>query len=289
MIDSDAVRARAARHRSLALRVAEAHVAIGDTRLCAFVSGSTVEELVDERSDVDMSVVLAGLPALERLQQACRDAGSAGWEWTAGDAAEGSFVVSFKLDGVEVQIGYSTHDALQEHLDELLVRHNPDTPLHKLAEGILKAEPLIDGTTLERCQQQLQAFPEPLRRAMVEHALKTPLPWRAISQIIHRDTVLWCRDLQVDACYRLLLALCGLNRRYHTRFQVKRVHKLAAGLTMAPPRLADRLDALLQAPPREAFDALHALEGEVLALVAAGLPDIDLALQHQRRALYVPG
>lgn len=288
-MDRDAVRARAARHRALALRAAEAHVAIGDPRLCAFVSGSTVEELVDERSDVDMSVVLASLPAPERLQQACREAGSAGWEWTVGDAAEGSFVVSFKLDGVEVQIGYSTHDALQAHLDELLVRHDPDTPLHKLAEGILKAEPLIDAATLERCQQQLRAFPEPLRRAMVEHALKAPLPWRAISQIIHRDTVLWCRDLQVDACYRLLLALCGLNRRYHTRFQVKRVHKVAAGLPIAPLSLADRMDALLQAPPREAFDALHALEGDVLALIAAELPDIDLALLHQRRALYAPG
>lgn len=288
-MDAAGIRARAARHRALALRVAEAHIAIGDARLCSFVSGSTVEELVDERSDVDMSVVLASLPAPERLQQACRDAGSAGWEWTVGDAAEGSFVVSFKLDGVEVQIGYSTHDALEAHLDDLLVQHDPDTPLHKLAEGILKAEPLIDAATLERIQQRLQAFPEPLRRAMVGHALKTPMPWRAISQIIHRDTVLWCRDLQVDACYRLLLALCGVNRRYHTRFQVKRVHKLAAALAVAPPRLADRIDALLVAPPREAFDALHALEGEVLALIAAELPDIDLAPLHQRRALYAPG
>ena len=49
-------------------------------------------------------------------------------------------------------------------------------------------------------------------------------------------------DLQVDACYRLLQMLCALNRRYFTRFQVKRVHRLEAQLAIAPPRLADRLD-----------------------------------------------
>lgn len=288
-MDGTDVQARAARHRALALRVAQAHAAIGDSRLCAFVSGSTVENLVDERSDVDMSVILAALPTRERLEQACRDTGSPGWEWTVGDAAAGSFVVSFKLEGVEVQIGYSTHAVLQSHLDQLLVHHDPDTPLHKLAEGILKAEALVDTATLAHCQQRLLAFPEPLRRAMVVQAIKAPLPWRAISQIIHRDTVLWCRELQVDACYRLLLALCGLNRRYHTRFQVKRVHKLAAALAISPPRLADRLDALLVAPPREAFDALHGLEGEVLEMIASEFPDIDLSPQRQRRALYAPG
>jgi DNA-binding transcriptional regulator YdaS (Cro superfamily) len=66
------------------------------------------------------------------------------------------------------------------------------------------------------------------------------------------------------------------------------VHKVAARLPIAPPSLADRMDALLQAPPREAFDVLHALEGEVLALIAAELPEVDLAALYQRRALYAP-
>lgn len=286
-MDTD-VAARAARHRALAARAADAHRPLGDARLCAFVSGSTVEDLVDARSDVDMSVVFERMPASERLQQACRDAGCTGWDWSIGDPADGSFVVSFRLDGVDVQIGYSTHAALGAHLDELLVRHNPDTPLHKLAEGILKAEPLIDAEALRDAQRRLRDFPDGLRRAMVEHALGTPLPWRAISQIIHRDTGLWCRELQVEAAYRLLLALCGLHRRYFTRFQVKRVRRLAAALTRGPAALADRLDALLCAPPREAFDALHGLEGEVLALIAAELPDVDLGPVRQRRAAYRP-
>jgi hypothetical protein len=124
---------------------------------------------------------------------------------------------------------------------------------------------------------------EPLGRAMIEHALLKPaLSWRGIAQLPARDTQLWCRDIQVDTCYRLLHALCGLNGRYFTRFQVKRVGRLAARPAIAPPALAERIDALLSAPPAAAFDALHALEGEVLDLVAAARPEIDLAPAHRR-------
>jgi hypothetical protein len=112
------------------------------------------------------------------------------------------------------------------------------------------------------------------------------MPWRAAAQLLQRDAALWCREIQVDACYRLLLVLCGLNGRYFTRFQVKRLHGLAAKLPFAPPALADRVEALLQAPPREAFRALHVLEGEVLDCVALRLPEVDLSTLRQRRLAY---
>ena len=85
------------------------------------------------------------------------------------------------------------------------------------------------------------------------------------------------REIQIEACYALLHVLCGLNRRWFTRFQVKRMQRLADKLALAPARLAPRIEALLLAPPREAFDALHALEAEVLALVATHMPEVDLA------------
>jgi hypothetical protein len=124
---------------------------------------------------------------------------------------------------------------------------------------------------------------------MVVHGLTGPVSWRGVSQLIHRDAGVWCRELQADACYRLLLVLSGLNARYFTRFQVKRMHKLAAGLAIAPPALAERMDALLDAPPRDAFVALHRLEGEVLDLVAAHMPAVDLTALRKRRAAFTPG
>ena len=269
----------------LAQQVAQAHVAIGDEALLALVSGSVVEAQADALSDVDMSVVLHAMPERSVLQAACTRGGGAPWNWTWGSEAEG-LMVQFELSGVQIQIAYTTHARLQGELDELLVAHNPDTPLHKLAEGMLKAVSLVNAPALAAIQARLAAFPPALGRAMVEHGLKTVTPWRAVSQLIHRDTPLWCRELQVEACYALLLMLCGLNRRYFTRFQVKRVGGLAAKLVRAPWALAVRMEALLCAPPAEAFAQLHGLEGEVLALVAQHLPDIDIAPVQARRAAF---
>jgi hypothetical protein len=271
----------------IAQRVADAHRGIDDASLLSFVSGSTVGNLADARSDVDMSVVFTALPDEAVLRNACRRAGG-DWFWSSGNTTDG-LVVAFRVDGIEVQIGYNSHATLTTDLEDLLVRHNPDTPNHKLAEGVLKALPLAGAERLAAWQRRLAAFPPVLGRAMVEHGLKAPLSWRGAAQLLHRDAALWCRDIQVDACYRLLLVLCGLNHRYFTRFQVKRLHGLEAKLPIAPPALADRIEALLGAPPRDAFDALHRLEAEVLDRVAAHLPDVNLEAARKRWADYVPG
>lgn len=269
------------RRIALAQRVADAHRGIDDASLTSFVSGSTVDGWADDRSDVDMSVLFATLPEESVLREACRRAGG-DWFWQQGSVEEG-LVVAFRLDGIEVQIGYQHLAGFENDLDDLLLRHNPDTPNHKLAEGTLKALPLAGASRLEAWQRRLAVFPDELALAMVRHGLKPSISWRGMAQLVHRDTALWCRDLQVDACYRLLLILSGINRRYFTRFQVKRVHPLTARFSIAPRELADRIEALLALPPKAAFDALFALEGEVLELVAAHEPAVDLATAWQRR------
>lgn len=276
--------------RRLAQRVADGHRGIDDSTLLCFVSGSVVEGLADARSDVDMSVVMAQLPGREVLEQACQSAGGTPWFWLAGDLAEQQLVVAFHVDGVEVQIGYTSHTVLHDQIDELLVRHNPDTPLHKLAEGILKAEPLFSQRPLQALQQRLAVFPPELALAMARHFSGTPpFPWKAMNQLIERDAALWCRELQVQACYRLLGMLAAVNDLYYTTFQNKRLHHFAARLQRSPPDLADRIEALLSADPAPAAQALHRLEGEVLALVAERFPTLDLSAVLARRAHFIPG
>jgi len=271
---------------ALARRVADAHRGIDASSLLSFVSGSTVEGIADARSDVDMSVLFAALPEERLLRDACRTIGGE-WFWSSGNVSEG-LVVSFMLDGIEVQIGYNSEARFVADLDEVLVRHDPDTVNHKLAEGVLKGVPLAGAERFHALQQRLAAFPAPLARAMVERGLKPVVSWRGVSILLHRDAALWLREVQVDACYRLLQVLCGLNRRYFTRYQVKRTHRLAAALTIAPPALGDRIEELLHAPVRPGCVALHALEGDVVELVAVHMPDVDLARIRALREVFAP-
>lgn len=275
--------------RRIAQRVADAHRGLDDSSLLSFVSGSVVDGWADEQSDVDMSIVLDTLPPPDVLEQACQHAGGTRWFWTSGDVAAQQAVVAFHVDGIEVQVAYASHAVLQGQLDDLLLRHNPDTPLHKLAEGVLKAEALFGQRTLQALQARLADFPPELALAMARHFSATPTPWRVLRQLLLRDAALWCRDLQVQACYRLLGLLAAVNHRYYTPFQNKRLHAFADSLSRAPERLADRIEAVLSGPADRSCLALHALEGDVLALVAQAFPGLDLAATEARRAQFIAG
>lgn len=275
--------------RTIARRVADAHAALGDTTMMALVSGSVVEDIADARSDVDMCITFDALPAELVLHGACAASGGAPWHWQAGALTDGGLVVAFQLDGVEVQIAYNDSATLTSELDQVLIAHDPDTPLHKLAEGLQKAEPLFGEARLRALQGRVADFPAPLGRAMAAHFLGQVTPWRAIGQIVHRDATLWCRQLQAEAGYRLLGALAGLNGQYFTTFQFKRMQRFTAKLPIAPQALAQRIEQALRADTAQGFQALHALEGEVLALVAIRWPDLELAAVRARHASFDPG
>lgn len=271
--------------REIARRVARAHEPLGaGNGLLALVSGSVVEDIADGRSDVDMSIVFDTLPSEEALRAACAEP----WIWQLGSRDEGSLVVAFRIDGIEVQIAYSDHATLVRELDQVLVAHDPDTPQHKLAEGLAKAEALVGADRLQALQRRIADFPEPLGRAMAAHFLGRVTPWRAIGQLLHRDASLWCHELRVQAGYRLIGALAGLNALYFTTFQFKRMRGFVAKMPVAPPDVAARIERALNAGAEEGFAELHALEGEVTALVAQRWPDLDLGAVRERHAAYVP-
>lgn len=273
--------------RRIALRVAQAHEPLLPGAVTAMVFGSSAEDgLADSRSDIDMSLVFEQLPDEAELVAACRSAGGGAWDWRSGNLHEQGLAVSFRLDEIEVQVVYTDPRILQADLDELLVEHKPDTLNHKIAEGLLKARPLIAPERVAAWRAKVAVFPPQLADAMMRHYLKELTPWRWFGLLLQRDAELWSRQLLAEACYRLFGVLAGLNRCYYTTFQFKRVHRFAAGLVLAPPDLADRVEALLVAPLAEAFTSLHALDGEVLALLAAHAPQIDLSTAHEKRTRF---
>jgi hypothetical protein len=68
-----------------------------------------------------------------------------------------------------------------------------------------------------------------------------------------------------------------VNRLYYSRFELKRMHTLISKMSIAPPHLADRLESLFRLQPSTAAEELEVLVTETHALVAAELPDLELA------------
>jgi hypothetical protein len=279
--------APSALRRAIAQRVANAHEALAPGAMTAMLFGSTVIGIADERSDIDMSIVFEAIPAEAELLAACERAGGGPWTWRNESPDDDSFAVGFDVDGIEVQIAYTDRRILDADLDTVLVAHDPTTLNHKIAEGLLKAEALLGAPRLRQWCSRAAQFPPALGDAMMGHHLGEPTPWKWFTYLLHRDSALWCRELQVDASYRLFGTLAGLNRQYFTVFQFKRMHRFADQLPIAPANLADRVETLLAAPLPEAFAMLYALEGEVLALMSEHAPQIDLTAVHERRKRWV--
>ena len=283
---SEPLSAPAELRRDIARRVAQAHEPLLPGAITAMVFGSSADGVADARSDIDMSIVFDALPDEAELAAACRRAGGGPWGWQSGSLREEGLAVSFQLDDIEVQVVYTDPRLLQADLDELLVEHKPDTLNHKVAEGLLRAQPLIGADRLQTWRAQVASFPSALGDAMMRHYLAEPTPWRWFGLLLHRDAELWSRQLLNEACYRLFGVLAGLNRCYFTTYQFKRVRRFAAQLALAPPDLVGRTEALLVAPLPDAFAALHTLDGEVLALLQAHAPHIDQSAVQERRGRF---
>ena len=106
-----------------------------------------------------------------------------------------------------------------------------------------------------------------------EHLSIFPL-WLVRDVVLPRDATVWVYEILVQSAQNLLGVLAGLNRVYYSPFQFKRMHDFAGTLPLAPPELAERLEALFR-EPREAPERLEALVAETVDLVRQHMPAVD--------------
>jgi hypothetical protein len=169
---------------------------------------------------------------------------------------------------------------LGEQLDQLLLRlEDVHGPIQKLLSGLVEGRALYGEELLARWRERATAYPDALRRAGIEHHWKFFPLWWYDEPLATRDAELWRLDMLLEAAFNLLGVLAALNRVYFARFELKRLRALVAKLEHAPPRLADRLESLVQLPPTEAAAELGRLVVETRDLVARELPDLELPLR----------
>jgi hypothetical protein len=107
---------------------------------------------------------------------------------------------------------------------------------------------------------------------MVRHYLSFFPLWSLQERLGTRDAALWVVQELTTTAYHLLGVLAGLNRRYFTTFQFKRMRRFVEGLSIAPENLAERLECLVLVDLLGAGDRLAALVDETVGLVEQYMP-----------------
>jgi hypothetical protein len=192
------------------------------------------------------------------------------------------FLDQFSLEGVQCQVGVIPVADVDDELDGLLVDHEGlETPVGKIATGLLEGIPFHGDELIARWRGRVAEYPEGLREAMVKHWWRFFPLWYHEQSLAARDAGLWRQEELVNAAYALVGTLAGVNRLYFARFEFKRQRAFLEQMTVAPARFADRLESLFTLPPAEAIAELGALVLETQAIVRRELPGVDVTLRRQ--------
>jgi hypothetical protein len=245
----------------------------------ALLAGSGGRGDADYYSDVDLLFYVDEIPPMTLGAELCEQIG--GTEHVRkGERTEHFSAEEFDVDGLRVEIAFWTVPWIEARLNALLDDlADFDTPSQKILIGLLEGLPLYGAELLGRWRARVAAYPEPLRKAMVQRYWSFFALWYASAAMGRRDAELWRHDILLDAAFNLLGVLAGLNRVYFTRFQFKHLRRFVSQMSMCPVGLADRLESLFRLDPESAAAELERLIEEAAALVHAELPDIDLRLR----------
>ncbi len=267
---------------ALGRRLALPYAALPTAR-AAMITGSAAEGVSDAHSDLDMTIYYEGeLPAEEQLAAIRVAHGAPEREWLIGDRQEGAIAEAYELDGIQVQIGHTTIARWEQDIAEVVDRFNCDTPLHKAMSGTLECVPVAGHALVDRWKARIAAYPDGLREAMVQRHLQIFPIWYLPHVEAARDAALWHRQTLVEGAFNLLGVLAGLNRRYFSPFQFKKMRRFLADLPLQPEQCAERLEALALSPAAEAAAVYERLVADIVSLVQEHLPGVDVTAAARR-------
>jgi hypothetical protein len=258
---------------SLAERVAAGYVTHTEPR-AILLTGSAAEGLSDLFSDLDLIVYYDNLPFPDQLAAARTSVMATEVRTLPGQGVDG-FIDEFVILGITCQVAHLTVAAWERDMASVLDACEPATVVEKALAGLLDGTPLHGREVIERWQARAADYPDRLARANVEHHLRLFPLWMVAERLLARDATIFFYQMLVESSLNLLGILAGLNRRYFSSFQFKRLHQFASTLPFAPERLADRLDTAFALDPPAAGIAMERLVDETLALVDAHMPDVD--------------
>jgi hypothetical protein len=264
--------------RALARRITDAYLR-HMTLSGAILAGSGARGDADRYSDLDLLLYAEEVPPAEAPAAARRELGAGRAVVLLAHGANG-FLDQFPLEGVQCQVGVIPLGDVEDELDGLLVDHEGlDTPVAKIATGLLEGIPLYGDELIARLRARVADYPQGLREAMVRHWWRFFPLWYHEPSLAVRDAPLWRQEELVNAAYALIGTLAGVNSLYFARFEFKRQRAFLEKLVLAPPRFAERLESLFALPPAEAVAELGALVLETQAIVQRELPGVDVTLR----------
>lgn len=245
------------------------------------VSGSVGRGWADRYSDIELDVYWREPPTDEDRQEPIRRLnGDIINYWPLEDE---EWSEDYLVQGVQLDLSHFLAATIEQYLSDVI--EGMDTAVLKQLRlaGIRHAIPLYGEGLFQQWQTGAALYPDTLARKVVAAALNPDVigVWYLKDVLLARQDWLMLYDILGRMQRYILSALLGLNRMYLAHPGHKWQKKVIAEMTIKPPNLGQRLDAIWQMEPATAVSSLHAILEETINLAEQHLPDLDMARARQ--------
>jgi hypothetical protein len=268
--------------RTLGRRVTDAYVARVSPS-AALLVGSAATGDADLYSDLDLIVYHQLAPPEEALADVAGELGAeryrgTPWSDESGEPDAAGYGERYLLGGIECQVGHMSVGAFEREIARVVVDLELDEELLKIMSGLHEGLALHGEELIEEWRRRA-AYTDELQGATIAKRW-TFFPWWFFQERLRtRDATAWRHEMLAQSVYALVATLAALNRTYFSTLEFKRASRFLAGLEVAPPDLAARLDSLFELDEPRSTAELERLVAETQVLVAEHLPDLDVSIE----------
>lgn len=236
------------------------------------LAGSAAKGLADDWSDLDI-VVVWDEPDVAFLDTAPLPGGE---RFTDLAGEDGSRVEQYFVGPLKVDVASMRRAALDELVDDVVLRFDTDPMKQKVAQGFTEGVTLHAPSVHEALRARLAAFPDDLVAALTTRHLRLLPLWAPERMGLDRDDPIAYADMILVDVRAVLSVLAALNRRYWSVTpEAKWNRYLLDHCPIAPPDTDRRLRRLLEEPSTAAVADFAVLLDELVTLVERHAPKLD--------------
>lgn len=224
------------------------------------LTGSSARGIATPSSDLEINFWVQTLPDIDSRKQWMISLGTAQVIAHAAPRPDESYWVNGMYNGIEIEAGWQTFDALDIALTDLIEARTTDHKALRLAELVLSAKSLRGSGALQKWQPILRTYPSQLAPKLIEEALSDWL------------TVTWLSDHQASADYkddihRIWRIVFALNHQWEINW--KYAHFSVPSLNIYPKNIANRIADMQQSHTPQSSKLMLELIEETLQCIQA--------------------
>jgi hypothetical protein len=167
--------------------------------------------------------------------------------------------------GVLVEVANYLSNYIEQTMDEVLQRYNPDPLKQSLLAGILDGITLHNDQLIQHWKSRLEVYPSGLAMAVINRYAQIDHFWRWRMWLDRGPNLMMSYASYTQIQQKILHTLLGLNGVYY--FGFKWIEEIDSRLKIAPQQLVMRFNKVFEVPPIEGAQILSGVVDETYDLL----------------------